>query len=54
MTGVSVFDMRLLGDCWSSPKMKAVFCEQNRIQKWLDAEAALAKAQAKLGKAIGL
>lgn len=49
MTGVSVFDMRLLGDCWSSPKMKAVFCEQNRIQKWLDAEAALAKAQAKLG-----
>lgn len=49
MTGVSVFDMRLLGDCWSSPKMRAVFCEQNRIQKWLDAEAALAKAQAKLG-----
>lgn len=24
------------------------FCEQNRIQKWLDVEAALAKAQAKL------
>lgn len=25
-----------------------IFCEQNRIQKWLDVEAALAKAQAKL------
>lgn len=48
MTGVSVFDMRLLGDSWSSPKMRAIFCEQNRIQKWLDVEAALAKAQAKL------
>ena len=49
MTGVSVFDMRLLGDSWSSPKMREIFCEQNRIQKWLDVEAALAKAQAKLG-----
>lgn len=49
MSGVSVFDMRLLADSWSSAEMRAVFCEENRIQKWLDVEAALAKAQAKLG-----
>ena len=28
--------------------MREIFCEENRIQKWLDVEAALAKAQAKL------
>lgn len=49
MTGVSVFDMRLLADSWSSKEMRRIFCEENRIQKWLDVEAALAKAQAKLG-----
>ncbi|TQR34423.1 adenylosuccinate lyase [Campylobacter sp. MIT 99-7217] len=45
---ISVFDQKLLADSWSSPAMREVFCEQNRIQKWLDVEAALAKAQAKL------
>lgn len=49
MTGVSVFDMRLLRDSWSTEEMRRVFDEENRIQKWLDVEAALAKAQAKLG-----
>ena len=44
----SVFDMKLLQDSWSTEAMRAVFCEENRIQKWLDVEAALAKAQAKL------
>lgn len=47
--GVSVFDMRLLQDSWSTPTMREIFSEENRIQKWLDVEAALAKAQAKLG-----
>lgn len=47
--GVSVFDMRLLQDSWSTPAMREIFSEENRIQKWLDVEAALAKAQAKLG-----
>ncbi len=47
--GVSVFDQRLLSNSWSTEAMRAIFCEQNRIQKWLDVEAALAKAQAKLG-----
>ena len=49
MTGVSVFDMRLLRDAWSTEEMRKIFDEENRIQKWLDVEAALAKAQAKLG-----
>ncbi|MCW1359698.1 adenylosuccinate lyase [Campylobacter sp. CCS1377] len=48
MTGISVFDHRLLADSWSTPAMRAIFSEENRIQKWLDVEAALAKAQAKL------
>lgn len=46
---VSVFDMQLLADSWSTAEMRAVFNEENRIQKWLDVEAALAKAQASLG-----
>lgn len=49
MSGVSVFDMRLLADSWSSEEMRRIFCEENRVQKWLDVESALAKAQAKLG-----
>lgn len=48
MDKISVFDMRLLQDSWSTPAMRKVFCEENRIQKWLDVESALAKAQAKL------
>ncbi|EJP74602.1 MULTISPECIES: adenylosuccinate lyase [Campylobacter] len=45
---VSVFDMTILRDAWSTAQMREIFCEENRIQKWLDVEAALAKAQAKL------
>ncbi|TQR41221.1 adenylosuccinate lyase [Campylobacter sp. MIT 12-8780] len=48
MMKTSVFDMSLLQDSWSTEAMRSVFCEENRIQKWLDVEAALAKAQAKL------
>lgn len=46
---ISVFDMTLLRDSWSTSAMREIFCEKNRIQKWLDVEAALAKAQANLG-----
>ncbi|ASM35964.1 MAG: adenylosuccinate lyase [Campylobacter sputorum] len=49
MQKVSVFDMVLLQDSWSTSKMRDVFCEENRIQKWLDVESSLAKAQASLG-----
>lgn len=45
---ISVFDMKLLADSWSTADMRAVFSESNRIQKWLDVEVALAKAQASL------
>ena len=45
---ISVFDMCLSKDSWSTKAMRDIFCEENRIQKWLDVEAALAKAQAKL------
>ncbi|VEG60651.1 Adenylosuccinate lyase [Campylobacter jejuni subsp. doylei] len=30
MTGISVFDHRLLADSWSTQEMRAIFCEQNR------------------------
>ena len=40
--------MTILRDAWSTAQMREIFCEENRIQKWLDVEAALAKAQAKL------
>ena len=34
---------------WSTPDMRAVFDEKNRLQKWLDFEIALAETQAELG-----
>ena len=46
---VSVFDMQTMQHLWSTPEMRAVFCEKNRLQKWLDFEAALATAQAEMG-----
>ncbi|WP_172199702.1 adenylosuccinate lyase [Campylobacter sp. RM16188] len=49
MQKVSVFDMVILQDSWSTSVMREIFCEKNRIQKWLDVESALAKAQAQLG-----
>lgn len=49
MQKVSVFDNILLQDSWSTVAMRNIFCEENRIQKWLDVEAALAKSQAKFG-----
>ncbi|EPP7449446.1 hypothetical protein ACUU8Y_001441, partial [Campylobacter jejuni] len=27
MTGISVFDHRLLADSWSTQEMRAIFCE---------------------------
>ncbi|MES2184098.1 MAG: adenylosuccinate lyase [Pseudomonadota bacterium] len=45
----SVFDMQSLQHLWSTDELRAIFSEENRIQKWLDFEAALACAQAELG-----
>ncbi|MEM1658789.1 MAG: adenylosuccinate lyase [Candidatus Jordarchaeales archaeon] len=33
-----------------TPEMKRIFTEESRLQKWLDVEAALARAHARLGK----
>ncbi len=46
---VSVFDMQSLQHLWSTDELRAIFSEENRIQKWLDFEVALAAAQAELG-----
>lgn len=46
---ISVFDMQSLQHLWSTDELRAIFSEENRVQKWLDFEAALAAAQAELG-----
>lgn len=46
---VSVFDMTTMQHLWSTPEMRAVFDEKNRLQKWLDFEVALAQTQAEMG-----
>ncbi len=45
----SVFDSRLLQNVWSTKEMREVFSETNRMQKWLDYEAALAIEQGEMG-----
>ena len=47
--GTSVFDSILLKDFWSTKEMRNIFCDEVRIQRWLDVEAALARVQADLG-----
>src|SRR5260370_15947164 len=34
---------------YGSPEMRSIFDEENRLQKWLDGEAAIAQAQAAVG-----
>jgi len=45
----SVFDMVLLKHLWSTEELRAIFCDETRVQKWYDYEAQLALAQAELG-----
>ncbi|HSV46487.1 MAG TPA: adenylosuccinate lyase [Ramlibacter sp.] len=45
---VSVFDMQSLQHLWGTEELRTIFSEENRVQKWLDFEAALAAAQAEL------
>lgn len=45
----SSIDSRVFGVLFASEDMKKIFSDENRVQKWLDTEAALARAQAKLG-----
>jgi len=44
----SVFDATLLKHLWGTDELRAIFSEENRVQKWYDYEAALAQAQAEL------
>src|SRR5215475_7966424 len=44
-----VFDSILLKHMWGTDELRAVFSDENRVQKWFDYEAALALAQAELG-----
>lgn len=46
---VSVFDMQSLQHLWGTDELRTIFGEENRVQKWLDFEAALAAAQAEMG-----
>lgn len=45
----TAFDYVTMGSEFNTPAMRAVWDERNVVQKWLDVEAALALAQAKVG-----
>jgi 3-carboxy-cis,cis-muconate cycloisomerase len=44
-----LIDSRVLGGLFSSKEMREVFTDRATVQSWLDAESALAAAQARLG-----
>jgi 3-carboxy-cis,cis-muconate cycloisomerase len=46
---VSPIDSSVYGGLFTTPAMRAVFADEARLQRMLDVEAALARAQAKLG-----
>src|SRR5580700_2808317 len=48
-TPATVIDSAVFGDIFSTAPMRSVFSDANRVQKYLDFEAALARAQARLG-----
>ena len=45
----TILDSAVFRDIFTTPAMRAVFSDENRVQKYLDFEAALARAQGKLG-----
>jgi 3-carboxy-cis,cis-muconate cycloisomerase len=45
----TLIDSAIFGDIFSTPEMRRVWSDENRTQKYLDVEAALARVQAKLG-----
>ena len=45
----TAIDSLIFRDIFSTPAMRRVFSDENRIQRYLDIEAALARAQARLG-----
>jgi len=49
MTGAHPADSAVFGHLWTTPEASALFCDEGRIQAWLDILAALAQAQADVG-----
>ena len=47
--GSHVIDSVLFGDLFGTQSLRAIFSDENMVQKWLDVEAALAKVEGKLG-----
>ena len=45
----SLIDSAVFRDIFSTEAMRKVFSDENRVQKYLDFEAALARAQGRLG-----
>jgi len=45
----SLIDSTVFRDIFSTEAMRTVFSDENRVQKYLDFESALARAQARLG-----
>jgi len=45
----TILDSAVFRDIFTTPAMRAVWSDENRVQKYLDFEAALARAQGKLG-----
>jgi 3-carboxy-cis,cis-muconate cycloisomerase len=45
----TILDSAVFRDIFTTPAMRAVFSDENRVQKYLDFEAALARAQGRLG-----
>ena len=45
----TMIDSPLFGDLFSTEEMRKIFSDESTIQKWLDVETALARAEAKLG-----
>ena len=45
----TMIDSAFFGDLYSTAEMREVWSDPAMIQRWLDVEAALARAQARLG-----
>jgi 3-carboxy-cis,cis-muconate cycloisomerase len=45
----TIFDSAIFRDIFTTPAMREIWSDENRVQKYLDFEGALARAQAKLG-----
>ncbi len=47
--GSHIIDSVVLGGAFTAPEVAALFSDEQRVQRWLDIEAALAEAQAEIG-----